>query len=65
MTQDNHDIDPKTRLNHVIYRLNRTQIKPLIRFHTNGTGTGVHWSLCDPKPMRLRPRVAKKLIIAL
>lgn len=41
----NHGIDPKTRLNDTVYRLNRKQRTFLIRFHTNGTGTGVHWSL--------------------
>jgi hypothetical protein len=43
----NHGIDPRTRLNDAIYRLNRSQRKPLIRFHTNGNGDGVRWSLCD------------------
>jgi hypothetical protein len=41
----NRRIDPKTRLNDAVYRLNRKQHTFLIRFHTNGTGTGVHWSL--------------------
>jgi len=41
----NHNIDPKTRLNDAVYRLNRKQLTLLIRFHTNGTGTGVLWSL--------------------
>jgi hypothetical protein len=41
----NHGIDPKTRLNDAIYRLNRKQLTCLIRFRTNGTGSGVHWSL--------------------
>lgn len=41
----NHEIDPKTRLNDAVYRLNRKQHTFLIRFHTNGTGSGVHWSL--------------------
>jgi hypothetical protein len=54
----NHLIDPKTRLNDVIYRLNRAQITPLIRFRTNGHGSGVHWSLCAPKLMRGRRSAA-------
>jgi hypothetical protein len=41
----NHLSDPKTRLNDAIYRLNRAQVTPLIRFHSNGRGSGVHWSL--------------------
>ena len=44
------DIDPKTRRNDVIYRLNHKQCKCLIRFRANGTGDGVYWSLCDRKP---------------
>jgi hypothetical protein len=41
----NHGINPRTRLNDAIYRLNRKQLTCLIRFHTNGTGSGIHWSL--------------------
>jgi hypothetical protein len=55
-------IDPKVRLNGVIYRLNHAQATPLIRFHANGNGDGVHWSLCDPKPRRRRPGTAKRPI---
>jgi hypothetical protein len=50
----NQRTDPRTRLNDVVYRLNRAQVTPLIRFHTNGHGSGVHWSLCAPKLMRGR-----------
>jgi hypothetical protein len=41
----NHGIDPKIRLNSAVYRLNHKQLELLIRFHTNGKGNGVHWSL--------------------
>jgi hypothetical protein len=44
----NHGIDPKTRLNDAVYRLNRTQVTPLIRFHSNGHGSGVRWTLRAP-----------------
>src|SRR5262249_10862733 len=37
------DIDPRTRLHDVINRLNSRQRNPLLRFHGNGTGTGVLW----------------------
>jgi hypothetical protein len=39
------DIDPRTRLHDVINRLNGCQRNPLLRFHGNGTGTGVFWEL--------------------
>ena len=38
-------IDPKIRLNDVVYRLNHKQLARLIRFHVNGHGSGVYWSL--------------------
>jgi hypothetical protein len=41
----NHGVEPKTRLNNAIYRLNRNQMMRLIRFHGNGNGNGVRWSL--------------------
>jgi hypothetical protein len=59
-----HGIDPRSRLNDVIYRLNHTQLKPLIRFHTNGNGDGVCWSLPDLKTMRQGPSAARELIAA-
>jgi hypothetical protein len=37
------DIDPQTRLHDAINRLNRCQTHRLLRFHGNGTGTGVLW----------------------
>jgi hypothetical protein len=47
-------IDPKTRLNDAIYRLNHKQLVCLIRFHVNGHGSSVHWSWCalqaSPRP---------------
>jgi hypothetical protein len=52
------DIDPKTRLNDAIYRLNRKQLACLIRFHVNGNGSSVHWSLCARQATRQRPRAA-------
>jgi hypothetical protein len=39
------DIDPRTRLHDAINRLNRCQTNRLLRFHGNGTGTGVFWKL--------------------
>ena len=38
-------IDPKTRLNDAIYRLNHKQLACLLRFHVNRHGSGVCWSL--------------------
>jgi hypothetical protein len=46
---DECDIDPKTRLNDAVYRLNRKQLTCLMRFHVNRHGSGVSWSLCDHK----------------
>jgi hypothetical protein len=45
---DELDIDPKIRLNDVVYRLNNKQLARLIRFHVNGHGNGVYWSLHEP-----------------
>ncbi len=61
----NRGINPKTRLNDAIYRLNRKQLTCLIRFHTNGTGSGVHWSLLLPKTMRQLPSTATEPIAEL
>jgi hypothetical protein len=52
------DIDPRTRLNDAIYRLNRKQLACLIRFHVNGNGRSVHWSLCARQATRQPPRTA-------
>jgi hypothetical protein len=49
-------INPKTRLNDAIYRLNHKQLARLIRFHVNGNGSSVHWSLCARQPTRQWPR---------
>ena len=38
-------IDPKTRLNDAIYRLNHKQLACLLRFHVNRHGSAVCWSL--------------------
>jgi hypothetical protein len=56
---DEIDIDPKTRLNDAIYRLNHKQMAGLIRFHVNGHGSSVHWSLCAGQATRDRPRAAE------
>jgi hypothetical protein len=45
-------IDPKTRLNDAIYRLNHKQLACLLRFHVNRHGSGVCWSLGDHKMTR-------------
>jgi hypothetical protein len=42
---DEFDVDPKIRLNDVVYRLNHKQHARLIRFHVTGRGNGVCWSL--------------------
>jgi hypothetical protein len=52
------DVDPKIRLNDVVYRLNRKQLANLLRFHVNGHGPSVHWSLRDPVPRHRHPRAA-------
>jgi len=36
-------LDSKRRLHDAIKSLNRHQISPLLRFHGNGRGCGVHW----------------------
>jgi hypothetical protein len=54
------DIDPKTRLNDAIYRLNHKQLACLIRFHVNGHGSSVHWSLSTRLATRQRLRTAGK-----
>jgi hypothetical protein len=45
-------IDPKTRLHDAINRLNHSQENPLVRFHGNGSGTGVFWKLRLPVALR-------------
>jgi hypothetical protein len=55
---DHIDIDPKTRLNDAIYRLNHKQQACLIRFHVNGHGSSVHWSLCARQATRHWPGAA-------
>jgi hypothetical protein len=49
------DIDPKIRLNDVVYRLNHKQLACLMRFHVNGHGTGVYWSLYDTQTTAKHP----------
>jgi hypothetical protein len=50
------DIDPKARLNDAVYRLNRRQHAHLIRFHVNGHGSSVHWSLRGRQSRQQRTR---------
>ena len=50
------DIDPKTRLNDAVYRLNHKQLACLIRFHVNGHGSSVHWSLRGRQSRQQRTR---------
>lgn len=45
-------IDPKTRLHDAINRLNHSQENPLVRFHGNGSGTGVFWKVRLPVALR-------------
>jgi len=47
-----HDVDPHARLHDAVNRLNRAQTNPLLRFHGNGTGTGVSWKLRRPVVLR-------------
>jgi hypothetical protein len=55
---DEFDVDPKIRLNDVVYRLNRRQLANLLRFHVNGHGHRVLWTLCAPVAHRQHPRAA-------
>ena len=50
------DIDPRTRLHDAINRLNRCQTNRLLRFHGNGTGTGVCWRLFAAGSRSYQPR---------
>ena len=43
-----HEIDAPTRLHDAINRLNRCQIRPLLRFRGDGRGTGILWELSQP-----------------
>ena len=45
-------VDPRTRLHDAVNRLNRAQTNPLLRFHGNGTGTGISWKLRRPVELR-------------
>jgi hypothetical protein len=47
-----HDVDPRTRLHDTINRLNGCQTNRLLRFHGNGSGTGISWELLRTKRMR-------------
>jgi hypothetical protein len=62
---DEIDIDPKTRLNDAIYRLNRRQLACLLRFHVNRHGSGVCWSLGDHEMPCQSPPVAAELRAAM
>jgi hypothetical protein len=61
---DEIDIDPKTRLNDAIYRLNNKQLACLIRFRVNGHGSSVHWSWCARPATRHRPGAAAESLPA-
>jgi hypothetical protein len=61
---DEIDIDPKTRLNDAIYRLNNKQLAGLIRFHVNGHGSSVHWSLGARPPTHQRAGAAAESLAA-
>lgn len=54
------DIDPKTRLNDTVYRLNRKQFERLLRFHASGNGSRVYWSLRDPHATCQPPSSARE-----
>lgn len=56
-------VDPKTRLNDVVYRLNHKQRASLIRFHVNGHGSSVHWSLCARPAMREASRAGESAAV--
>jgi hypothetical protein len=45
-------VDPHVRLHDAVNRLNRAQTNPLLRFHGNGTGTGISWKLRRPVELR-------------
>ena len=54
-----HDVDPRTRLHDAINRLNGCQTNRLLRFHGNGTGTGVSWELRQTRAgasLNVKPR---------
>jgi hypothetical protein len=40
--------DPKQRLHDTIKRLNRYHLREAIRFHGDGTGTGIYWERSAP-----------------
>jgi hypothetical protein len=56
------DIDPKTRLNDAVYRLNHKQLASLLRFHVNRHGSGVCWSLGNHKMIRQHPVAGRELL---
>jgi hypothetical protein len=58
------DIDPKTRLNDAVYRLNHKQLGCLLRFHVNRHGSGVCWSLGDHKMTRRHPAAGRESLAA-
>jgi hypothetical protein len=61
---DDIDIDPKTRLNDAIYRLNHKQIACLLRFHVNRHGSGVCWSVGGHKMTRQHPGAGRESLAA-
>ena len=48
-------ICPKTRLHDTIKCLNRHHIVPVVRFHGDGTGTAVCWSVVEEHVPKVQP----------
>jgi hypothetical protein len=48
-------MDAKERLHSAIARLNKHQKNELIRFHGDGTGTGIIWELVADQATTERP----------
>jgi hypothetical protein len=53
------NVDRQERLRNIAKGLNRDQIIPILRFWTDGTGTGICWALRQPAHRRApaRPRL--------
>jgi hypothetical protein len=41
------EVEPKQRLHETIKSLNRNHLRPLIKFHANGHGCQIHWSVIE------------------
>jgi hypothetical protein len=57
-----HDIDPQHRLRATIKSLNRSQSRPMIRFHGNGGGQVIYWEFEETSRSQngLTPHVRKR-----